>query len=161
MISAWVLLGPTVHAAYKNRQANPEDYTGPMDDRSYSILNSFHDNEVVQGMYKVKGSGPNAFRVYAMNFNTLEQAVDDMEYLNDSWPKPQVAIYGMWDKDTGLQIGTAFELDEEGQETEVVIGTPTYPIPDDCWEIMKGNASSNDDLRDVNLMYGQAPRRFT
>jgi hypothetical protein len=54
-------------------------------------------------------------------------------------------------------------------------GDPVYPIPDDAYELMPdrvtydedGNetsrtpATSNDDLRDVNILAGQAPRDFT
>lgn len=162
MISAWVLLGPTVHAAKKNRDATPEgeEYTGPMDDRSYAILNTFVDSNTVQGMYKVKGSGPNAFTLYALKFRTVEQATDDLTYLDEAWPNPMVDVYGMWEVSTGVQVGTE--------------GVPTYAIPSDCYKVMAdivtydddGNetsrtvASSNADLRDENLLCGQAPRIF-
>ena len=182
-ISAWALLGATVHAAYKNRRGNPEEYVGPMDDRSYAILNSFADSETVQSMYKVKGSGPNAFVIYAMNFDTLEQAVSDMEYLDATWPNPQVAIYGMWDHKTGLQVGVSYTyapiVDPEsdiviGEEVTGTEGAPTYPIPADCYmlmpdtieyaedgtELSRTPATSNADLEDKNLVSGQHPRIF-
>ena len=173
-ISSWVMLGPTVHAAYKNRQRDPENYNGPCDDRSYAILNTFYDNETVQDMYKVKGSGNNAFVVYGLNFDTLEQAESDILYLNDEWPKPQVATYGAWDIETGLQVGIKYDYNEEG-EIVGTTGTPTYPIPSDCYKIMpdlvvydesgdeisRTPASSNSDLRDINIVAGQSPRIFT
>ena len=174
-ISSWVMLGPSVHSAYKNRQRDPDDYNGPMDDRRYAILNTFFDNETVQDMYKVKGSGNNAFVVYGLNFDTLEQAESDILFLEDAWPKPQVVTYGAWDTETGLQVGTKYELDDDGEPTDVITGTPTYPIPSDCYKIMpdlvvfgedgeeisRTPASSNADLRDINLISGASPRIFS
>ena len=74
----------------------------------------------------------------------------------------------------GRQAGTQWELDEEGERTGNVTGTPIYPIPAQAWRIMppvnvydeNGDlvsstpATSNADLRDINLLAGQAPRRF-
>ena len=171
MINVWITVGPTVQAAFKNRQANPDNYTGPMDDRSWEILSTFVDNSVVQPMFKVRGSGPNAFTLFSLNFADEETAVSDVTYLDETWPKPQIVPEGMWYY-SGLQAGTYYVEDEEGNVT--LEGTPTFPVNPNLYQSMPdtivydedGNvvqtipATSNADLRDVNLIQGQAPRMF-
>ena len=168
-VSAWLMVGPTIDAQFKNY--DPENPGGgTMDERSYNILNTFADYGTVQPLYKLKGQ----FYIYALNFPDEATAIDDIDYLNGVWPRPQIEPYGMWYHENGLQAGMSYTYDDEGNIIGVE-GTPVYPIPSDCYLVMpdvvvydeNGNeisrtpASSNADLRDINLIQGQAERDFT
>lgn len=76
-----------------------------------------------------------------------------------------VVVGGAWKMD-GLQVGT--ERDEEGSIT----GTPLFPIdlrlikfmPDDVTYDVDGNETGRTpatELKQVNLLAGQVPRKFT
>ncbi len=166
-VAGWVLIGPQIDAAFKNY--DPENPGGTMDERSYEILTSFADWDTVQDMYKLKGQ----FYVYNLNWDTVEQAIDDIDYLDATWPPPQAAPYGLWHYD-GRQVGTEWEIVDD-EPTGETTGTPVYPIPSDCYlimpdvvvydengdEVSRTPATSNADLRDINIIAGQAPRRFS
>ena len=149
-ISVWCVIGPSFMNAYTARreaEAADESYSGPMDDESYAILNTFADVDVVQAMYNTKSvNGNNPFTLFGMNFPDEQAAVDAIDYLLGAWPGKQLEVNGAWHEDTGEQMGTP----------------PTYPIPDDAWTLMPDSvgATSNADLQDINLIAGQAPRIF-
>jgi hypothetical protein len=178
-ISVWALLGPSLQTAYMNRYNAenadpPEVYNGPMDDTSYAIMNTFADLFVVGPMYEaVPDEDDEIFRMYGMNFPTEEEAIDAMDYLYANWAGNQINILGAWDEDTGLQMGVTYTYDAEGDITGTT-GTPYYPIPIKAYlvmppvivydengdEVSNTPATSNADLRDINLIAGQHPRDF-
>jgi hypothetical protein len=179
-ISVWTVIGPNMMNAYNNRYAAenadpPEDYNGPMDDDSYAILITQIDTAHVQPMYKTKSvNGNNPFTLFNMNFVDEAQAIESMDYLDATWPGNQIEIEGAWSWDTGLQMGQSFTYDVDGNLTGVT-GTPVYPLSTTAYQLMpdlieyddEGNvisttpATSNLDLRDINLVAGQSPRLFS
>jgi hypothetical protein len=181
-INVWTVIGPSMMNAYNTRKAAeeadpPEDYNGPMDDESWAILNGMFDVSVVQPMYETKTvNGQNPFTLFTMNFLTAQEATDSMDYLDATWPGQQIEIEGAWDETTGLQLGLTYTYDnQDPPEIDGIAGTPVYPIPVDAYTLMppvivydeNGDvvsstpATSNADLRDINLVYGQTPRIFT
>jgi hypothetical protein len=67
---------------------------------------------------------------------------------------------GSWWYDTGIQGGMQPPLIENDPPT----GTPFYPIPNNAYLFMPDldgiPPTSNADLRDINLLFGQHPRDF-
>jgi hypothetical protein len=171
-INVWTVIGPSMMNAYNTRKAAeeadpPEDYNGPMDDESWAILNGMFDVSVVQPMYETKTvNGQNPFTLFTMNFLTAQEATDSMDYLDATWPGQQIEINGAWDESTGLQLGLTYTYDnQDPPEIDGIAGTPVYPIPVDAYTLMPDldgvPPTSNADLRDINLVYGQTPRIFT
>lgn len=165
IISAWVVIGPSMMTAWNlRRDADPpESYSGPMDDTTYAILNSAADVDTVQAMYKTKTvQGQSPFTLYNMNFLTAQDAVDAIDWLTVTWPGNQFETQGVWDN-TGLQLGVTYTFDIDGNITGTT-GTPDYTIPTDAFTIMPDldgvPATSNADLRDINLLLGELPRSF-
>ena len=175
--SVWMIVGPQVHAQYRERLAAesadpPEPYDGPMDDTSYAILQTMQSPDAVQSQYKVKGSGPGAFILYSTYYESEEAAIFAVDWMEANWPGPQVIPQGAWYLDTGLQMGVSYVDPED--PSQGTTGDPVYPIPSDAYEIMPdtvvydedGNeisrtpATSNADLRNVNILSGQKPREF-
>ena len=138
MISVWAVMGPSLTGAYWKRVEDGDDYSGPMDDTSFEILNTFVDADAVQPLYKTKTvNGQNPFTIYGMNFPSEEIARDSMNYLDANWPGNQIEIQGAWYIDNGLQMGQSYVIDEEtGEVTDEIEGDPAWPIVDDCYKLM-------------------------
>jgi len=181
-ISAWVVIGPSLRNHWLNRreaEADDEPYHGPMDDITYAILQSAADPITVQGMYETKtGQGNQPFTLFNMNFETEQEAIDAVEWLDSEWPGKQYETQGMWDRASGLQMGQSYDYGpdpEDPLDPPNIVGAPAYPLLSDTYEVMppvnsyddNGDlvsstpATSNADLRDINLLSGQVPRRFT
>jgi len=115
-------------------------------------------------MFKVPTIGGNTYHAYSIYFKSNVTSVvrTEFDYLAAEYPS-QFFILGAWMKD-GRQAG----VKKDGT------GTPVYPIHANAWRIMPdvvvhdedGNvisttlATSNTDLRDINLLAGQSPRNF-
>jgi hypothetical protein len=174
-ISVWALLGPSLQTAYATRYQWEIDfpdipYEGPMDDTTYAIMNSFADMFTVGPMYEsIPDEDDEIFRMYGMNFADETEAINAMDHLIADWPGKQIDVLGAWSAETGLQMGLSY--DEEAN----IIGTPVYPIPADAYlvmppivvydengdEVSSTPPTSNADLRDINILSGQALRIFT
>ena len=164
MINAWVVIGPSMMNAYRARRAAEDagqDYSGPMDDTTWQILNDMSDIETVQAFYRTKTvNGNNPFTLFTMNFQSEDEAVEAIDYLDANWPGKQIEVQGVWHFD-GRQVTGIDEL-------------PRYPIPSDAYQLMppvivydengdivsETPPASNADLRDINLLSGQSPRDF-
>ena len=98
-----------------------------------------HPNTKIYRLFSVYGS------------RTLRDDIDLLlaEYPNDCF------VGGAWWFDNGLQIGTQY-----AEDGETIEGDPLYPIHPQLWRLVP-EALSNADLRDCNLLQGQAPRQFT
>lgn len=166
----WLVMTTQAKDEYKARKSS-EDYSGPMDDDTFAILDKIADGEVVRNLFKrptLGGKQYHMFSVYLTGNNRAKEAID---YLTTKW-SGHFIVCGAWWMD-GRQVGTRFTYDEDGNVTGVT-GTPLYPIPAQAYRLMpdtvvyddEGNevsrtpASSNSDLQDVNLLQGQSPRRF-
>ena len=175
----WLALSSQALTEFRNRRTQGDSYTGPMDDETYRILDKMSDQEVVKGMFKSPTIGGKTYNLFSVYLEGTAKAARAIEKLTTDWPT-HFFVIGAWWMD-GRQIGTEWEIDEDelsetyGQRTGNVTGTPVYPIPAAAWRIMpdvvtydsEGNeasripATSNADLRDINVLQGQQPRRFT
>ena len=180
--NAWVACGPSMWQAFDSRweaenASPPESYSGPMDDESYRIMNTVTDVRVSTRLFRPKtvgAAGQNPFINYSMKWPTVPEMQTDLDYLIGAWPGKQFEVNGAWDMTTGFQVGQEGVYDEEGNLIGIE-GDPLYPILDDAYKLMpdiveyddEGNeisrtpATSNADLRDINITLGQTPRDFT
>lgn len=178
-VNLWIALSDQGLTEFRAKRQDPDGYDGPLDDDTYEVLDKMADQEVVRGLFAsptIGGKTYNLFSVYLPGTARVAKAIDD---LTTNWPNHFIVI-GAWWFD-GRQAGTEWEIDEDeqsetyGQRTGNVTGTPIYPIPAQAYRIMppvnvydeNGDlvsstpATSNADLRDINLLASQAPRRFT
>ena len=129
----------------------------------YKQLQMVHDWNVVGGLFKTFTAGGKTYKLFSLYLDDGKSAKDLFDKLAANFPQ-DFAIVGVWKTDTGLQVGTSY--DEEGN----IVGTPTYPIHAQAWRFMPDTyigdppvavpATSNSDLRDVNLVDDQKPRMF-
>jgi len=146
MINVWIALRGDADSLIKTAlDTDPNEYTGPVKDREYKIFKAMHDRAVVQSMFKVPAIGGNTYHAYSIYFesNVASKAKTELDYLSTEYPS-QFFILGAW-KQNGIKISL-------------------YPLHANAWRIMpdlKGvPATSNADLRDINLLAGQSPRNF-
>ena len=173
LANVWLAMSTQARDEFRARRQQGDQYSGPMDDDTYYVLDKMSDQEVVSGLFATPTLGGKTyitFSVYLPGEARVQKAID---YLTERWPGHFIVV-GAWFMD-GRQAGTQWELDEEGERTGNVTGTPIYPIPAQAYRIMppinvydeNGDlvsstpATSNAQLVDVNLLAGQAPRRFT
>ena len=150
--------------AAKQASEDGTAYNGPMDAKTFKILNRISAAGFFLQRFKQAAFGNKTYRI----FNILTergmaplQVKDALDYLEEQWPGHFI-VAGAWNKDTGLQAGTA--MDNEGNIT----GTPVYPIPTnallqmmpDVWDEATEQFNPATELSDVILLMGQAPRRF-
>lgn len=157
--NVWLALSDTALTEYRVRKQAERDeveYNGPMQDREYKIFQSFQDEAVVQRLFKsptIQGTTYNLFSIY-VDRTDAQAAQDAITYLTDTYPT-QIIVLGVWRED-GTQVNA-------------------YPINANAWRVMpdvveydeNGDvlsttpATSNADLRDINLLFGQQPRDFS
>lgn len=128
----------------------------------------------IERMYKTPTINSKVWYLYSVVFNDLsgdakQKAQDAISYLETNYPGNFVVV-GAWKWD-GLQVGQQWELDQDGNRTGGVTGTPTYPLHPRLIDFMPDVWDYTDpenpalvpatDLADVRLVQGQAPRRFT
>jgi len=163
MINAWIALRGDVYP-FIQASLNVGEPISPVKEREYKIFKAMHDRVVVQNMFKIPTIGGNAYYAYSIYFksNVASVAKTELDYLATEYPS-QFFILGAWMKD-GRQAG----IKKDGA------GTPIYPIHANAWRIMPDvivhdedgtvvsttPATSNADLRDINLLAGQEPRNF-
>lgn len=177
IVDVWLALSDTAIDAFKARRAVEEagdEYTGPVTDRAYRILSKMANMENRQRLFKGATLAGKTVQIFSLAFTENLGAVNTaLTELEEDYPG-HIGIVGAWWWD-GRQVGTEWELDGNGDRTGNVTGTPAKPIPNWAYQLMPdlvtydGNgdevsrtpASSNADLKDVNLLLGQAPRRFS
>ena len=165
-LNMWVLVANDLISEYKAYLSDPENYDGNLTDAVIEALSVNHDGMTVSQLFnqvQKNGKAYSLFSIYPDADRVTPEAVTAMQTaLGDNFE-----ILGVWTM-TGMQFGTS--IDEE----DTLVGTPTYPIPADAYLVMPdivqhdmdGNevsripATSNADLRDLNLLSGQAPRQF-
>jgi len=158
---------------FKAYRADEENYSGPMDALTYKVLTKMADTDTVQRLFKTVTAGGKTYTLFSLYLVGSAKVQDAIDEMTAKWPTHFIVV-GAWHFD-GRQVGTQWELDEEGEPTGGVTGTPVYPIPATAYRIMPDTvtydengdeltrvpASSNADLRDINLWSGQTHRRFT
>jgi hypothetical protein len=175
IVNLWVALSQQGLDEYKAKRAAIRDgteYTGPMDNKTFKILSAMADTDTVQRMFKTVAAGGKVYTLFSLYAEGTTSAQNALDYLQEKWPNHFLVI-GCWWMD-GRQCGTEWEYDASGNLTGGVTGAPLYPIHAQAWKTMpdiveydaSGNeisrvaATSNADLRDINVLQGQEPRRF-
>lgn len=166
MVNVIAAISETAVELYKARlQTEREggEYSGPVSDRAFRILRTMQSMGAVQSQYKVANIGGKDVRVLSLYFEQdLAAAKTELDWLATEYPS-NFAIIGAWWTDTGLQVGQSLD---ESQSPAVVTGDPLYSFPGWAWQLWPDYpdgtpSTSNADLRDITLLYGQAERRFT
>ena len=161
MGNCWLSVSQSTIDEYRQRkqdEANDIPYTGPMDDESYRIFKENTQDGTVIGQYgRIGAPGPDQLRLYSMYGEASLKS--DIDYLIATWD--DIDAQGSWWLDTGTQGGMQEPIDPEVDPTPT--GTPFYPIRNNLWMFMPEDdgATSNADLRDVNVLQGQRFRDFT
>ena len=172
-VNVWVAISATAQTQVKARLTHDfdsGDYTGPVTDTEAKIFRRMADRATVQRMFKTPTLGGKQWNIYSLYFEASKKARDAFDFLAANRANHFV-IVGAWHWD-GRQVGTQWELDQDGERTGNTTGTPLYPIharlidfmPDEPildqnGDITGWNPASG--LSDINLIQGQAPRRFT
>ena len=168
-VNVWAAISSTGTAEI--RQALTDDeYSGPVTDTEQKIFRRMADFATVERMFKKPTVAGKVWHLFSLNFDGTTKARDALDWLEANRANHFV-IVGAWWWD-GRQVGTQWETDQDGNRTGNTTGTPLYPIhprlidfmPDD--PVYDGNGDltgyqAATQLTDVNLIQGQAPRRFT
>lgn len=173
MINYWIAASSQLVAEVQARRAEGDAYTGPLTEQLWRTIKRVYrtDGAVVRGMFNTPTIGGKTYHMISIY---LEDGTDALARLTAEWPSHFIVI-GAWLLD-GRQLGTEWELDVDGNRTGNTTGTPTFPVHAHAWRLMPDRvtydpvtgdevsrtpATSNADLRDINVLAGQAPRRFT
>jgi len=172
-LNCWIAISAQGLEEYKDRRDNPDTYSGPMTSKTYKTLDRMADGRRVQGMFETPTVGGKTYTLFSLYLRGGAAVADAVDDLTDKWPTHFIVV-GAWHMD-GRQVGTQWELDQDGVPTGNVTGNPLYPVHNQAWRFMppirvydeNGDlvsstpATSNADLRDINVLQGQASRRFT
>jgi len=133
-------------------------YTGPLTNKQRRLFEYMQDETTRRQLFKKATLAGTTYILWSIDFDdsvtVLQLIRDEIDGLMAEYPN-QIAVLGAWHFEEGAQVGT-----RSG-------GNPVYPIPAFLWRFMPddedGNptATSNADLTDINLLYGQAPRAFS
>lgn len=134
-------------------------YTGPLTRRQRRLFEYMQDETTRRRLFKKPTLAGTVYNLWSFDFDdekdTLQLVKDELDGLIAQYPN-QIAILGAWRMD-GRQIGANY--DQDGNRTSEAM----YPIPNFLWRFMPDEvgATSNADLTDVNILYGQSPRDFS
>lgn len=121
-------------------------YTGPLRNRSRRLFEYMQDETSRRKLFATPTLQGTVYHLFSVDFvddgETLRLVQDEIDYLVSQYPN-QIAVLGAWRKD-GSQVSG-------------------YSIPNYLWRFMpaKIGATSNADLQDINLLFGQSPRDFS
>ena len=173
IVDLWIAFSQQAIDEFIDRRSDPDAYTGPMDNKTFKIMSRMADMENRQRLFNKVDAAGKTYTLFSLVIEgQLSQAQDAIDHITTEWPTHFIVV-GAWWFDTGLQVGTNYTYDGDGNITGVT-GSAVYPIPTQAYKVMPdevtydidGNetsrtpASSNADLKDVNLILGQAPRDF-
>jgi len=167
--NVWMAFSEAAITEFKARRSEPDEYDGPMDKTTFDIMSKMADLDVVQRLFKETDPiGGKKYKLFSMVIrgNTVP-AKAAIDYITAEWPT-HIIMIGAWHRD-GRQAGTQWNEDHTD-----VTGTPVYPVHAQAWRVMpdvvtyddegvelsRTPATSNADLRDINLLAGQEPRIF-
>ncbi len=129
-------------------------YTGPLRPRSRRLFQYMDDQTTRRRLFSKPTLQSITYNLWSIEFNederdTLQAVRDELDHLIAQYPN-QIAVCGAWDWE-GQQIGNP----------------PIYPIPSYLWRFLPNplpdgsTPTSNADLVDVNLLFGQSERDFS
>lgn len=183
-VNVWIALRDDAQAQIKARldweADDPDtrgDYIGPVSDRHAKLFMRMQDLDSVQRLFRVDTDAGRDWTVWNLYFSAsgtvLSFIAAEIADLVATYPN-HIRVVGAWHWD-GRQVGTQWDItyDAEGNEiSRTTTGTPVYPVHPRLLELMPDDVeydSNGDEISrtrptvpsDVNILYGQAPRRFS
>lgn len=173
LANVWLAISSTATTAIRERlQWDPAqgDYNGPVTDTEHKIFDRMADFVTVERMFKRPTVVGKVWHLFSLNFRGSAKAKDALDFIAANRPGHFV-IVGAWWWD-GRQVGTEWELDQDGVPTGSITGMPMYPIHPQTIKFMPDIVEYDEDgnvisttpatvVTDVNLIQGQKDRRFT
>ena len=164
IVNAWLALRDDAQSAIVTRlnwdEAAQGPYAGPVTNRQARVFGAMSDRSVVQRLFRVDTNAGRDWTLWSVYFdepqNVLQKLADELGQLATDYPS-QFVIVGAWHWD-GRQIGTQWNEDQTA-----TTGTPTYPLHPRAIELMPDVddiGTRPTEVSDVNLLFGQAPRRL-
>lgn len=159
--NVWMGVRVEAHDAIVTRLRWDEEsqgpYPGPVTDREHKVFRYMSDQDIVQRLFKNSIIAGKEWSLWSLSFTeNLAQVKIELDQLLLDRPN-HISIAGAWQWD-GRQFGTQWTDETQTATT----GTPTYPIP--TAQLLKFmpdvGGSPATVLADVNLLFGQSPRRF-
>ena len=176
IVNLWIALSTVALAEFVEKRDN-ENYSGPMDDQTFKYLSTAADLDTVQNIFNSFDFGGKTYKMFSIYVEGTAAVQNAVNHLTTNYPDHCI-VAGAWWWD-GRQVGTEWEWDYTDPENPVktggTTGTPTYTINPNTYRLMpdvvtydengdevsRTPATSNADLRDINILQGQEPRRFT
>jgi len=157
-VNIWLAISDAAQDVVIEYLTWPEDqeYTGPLRPRSQRLFSYMQDESTRRRLFTKPTLQGTVYNLWSIEFvedsrDTLQAIRDELDHLIATYPN-QIAVCGAW-KWNGEQVTSD--------------GNPIYPIPDYLWQFLPNPLpdgtvpTSNADLQDVNLLFGQSPRDFT
>ena len=157
-VNVWIAMSQQALNEYKDARLLKKDYTGPMDALTFDTLHRMADTDNVQAMFKRVPADGKEYTLFSLYLPASAEAKTRIDHIAEQWLGHFIVI-GAWNWD-GTQVEIAGQI--------------VYPVHAQAWRLMPdvieydvgGNetsrtaATSNSDLRDINLLQGQSPRDF-
>ena len=172
-VNVWLGMSASVTSDIRTRLLWDEErqgkYAGPVADVEQRIFRTMAHFANVERKFKRPTITGRRRHLFSLNFTSEAKANEALDQIA-ARRAGQFIIGGAWFWD-GRQLGTEWELNEDGERTEATVGVPTYPLhprlidfmPDIVERDEDGNVISTTPatvLTDVNLIQGQKERRF-
>ena len=148
IVNVWLAVSDAAQAVVlESLNWGDDPYTGPLRPRSRKLFEYMQDQATRRALFSSPEIGGVTYNLWSIDFDdaveTLQLIKDEIDFLIAQYPN-QISVLGAWNVETGAQVGG-------------------YTIPNYVWRFMpvEDGATSNADLRDVNTLYGQAPRDFS
>jgi len=164
IVNVWIALSDAAQSivitALRWDEESQGAYTGPLTRRQVRLFEYMQDDAARRRVFSSATLAGTTYNLWSIDFDdskeTLQAIRDELDGLIAQYPN-QIAVVGAWLMD-GSQAGPE--------------GNPVYPIPNWLWRFMPpwrdengdltpAQPSSNADLTDVNLLFGQDPRDFS
>lgn len=158
----WIALDDRARAT-----ANPSQNSAGSD-----IFRQLGDPSVRALFRRDNPAGPRDYELWSVYYeiDTPNELLQIRNALNAEFPG-QLRTIGAWWFD-GRQVGTEWELDEDGVRTGGITGQPLFPLGARVLEFMPDDVTYDEDgvetsrtrpivLSDINLGFGQKPRQFS
>jgi hypothetical protein len=169
-VNIWIALRNGAHIAIKERVQWDEDrdgpYAGPVPNWVGRMFETIADRATVEKLFRrdrvwfSQGAVWRDWDLWSLNFDesreNLQLLGEKLADLELAYPS-MVRVVGAWWWD-GRQVGTRFDANGD------VVGTPTYPLDARLIEFMPDlddQGTRPTEMGDVNLVFGQSPRRFS
>ena len=160
IINVWIALSDTARAEVASLYNDPGNYSGVLTDDEQTMLLWMQDRKSRISLFKSPTIATRNYTLYTIDFDTervpLQRVIDTVDGLTTKYPN-QVVVGGAWRVDNGRQAGATY--DAGGNKT----ADGPYPVHPQLWQFMPDEigATSNADLTDVNILFGQSPRDFS